>query len=354
MPASFATPLEALHLDLGAKLVPFGGWMMPIAYPDGTVAEHRACREEAVIFDVSHLGTVRLDGPSAFEVLQQAFTNDLAKIHPGRAQYTHLLDDAASVVDDIIVWWVGADRFDVMPNASNTAGVRNAIGGTDVTHERAILAIQGPQARLRLSSFAPEVTEVGRFDVVELLVDGVPVVVAGTGYTGEDGLEVAIPAEAAEGFFRQALGAGITPAGLGARDTLRLEAALPLHGHELGEGITPLQANLGWVVGWDKPAFAGRDALLAERAAGVRRRLTGFITDSRQPPREGAEIVVAGEVVGTLTSGNFSPMLGCGIALGFVDAGTALEVGDEATLLVRSRPLEARRAPLPFWPQKGR
>src|SRR5437879_4382842 len=155
------SPLDAAHRGLGAKMVPFGGWEMPLSYPAGTLAEHRACRTDAVAFDVSHLGTVRVEGDGALERLQAAFTNDLTKIGPGRAQYTHLLDpDDASVVDDIIVWWVDTDRFDVMPNASNTSRVLDAVGGTDVTETRAIVAIQGPTARERLASVAPEAAAV--------------------------------------------------------------------------------------------------------------------------------------------------------------------------------------------------
>ena len=245
------SPLDDRHRLLGAKLVPFGGWEMPIQYPSGTLAEHQACRTGAAAFDVSHLGTVRVTGPGAFERLQGVLTADLGKIGPGRTQYTHLLDpDDASVLDDIIVWWVGEDRFDVMPNASNTDRVRDAIGGEDVTGTRAVIAVQGPEARERLATVAPEAAAVPRRRVAAVDVLGVPCVVAGTGYTGEDGVELAVPAESAGAVWDAVVGADANPAGLGARDTLRLEAGLPLHGHELGPGITPLQAGLGWVVAW--------------------------------------------------------------------------------------------------------
>src|SRR5688500_16373636 len=248
-------------------MVPFGGWDMPLSYPEGTIAEHMACRERAVAFDVSHLGTVRLHGEGVFEHLQATLTNDLTKIGPGRAQYTHLLDeDDASVLDDIIVWWVDDDVFDVMPNASNTDRVVSALGGEDVTHTRAIIAVQGPAARSLLDPVAPEAAAVPHFGVRRFEWKGAECVSAGTGYTGEDGVECAVPAEAAEDFWQAVLDAGIPPAGLGARDTLRLEAGLPPHGHELGPGITPLQAGLGWVVGWDKPTFRGRPALERERS----------------------------------------------------------------------------------------
>ncbi|MCB1040655.1 MAG: glycine cleavage system protein T, partial [Acidimicrobiales bacterium] len=218
------SPLDAVHRSLGAKMVPFGGWDMPLSYPTGTLAEHRACRSGAVAFDVSHLGTVRITGPDALDRLQSALTNDLNKVGPGRAQYTHLLDpDDASVVDDIIVWWVDDDTFDVMPNASNTSGVVGALGegAVDVTAERAVIALQGPAARRLLHPIWPEAAAIGRFHVVRSEWDGIACTVAGTGYTGEDGLEVAVPAADAERLWAAVVEAGFEPAGLGARDTLR-------------------------------------------------------------------------------------------------------------------------------------
>ena len=347
------TALYDTHVALGAKLVEFGGWEMPLSYGEGTVAEHRRCREAAVVFDVSHLGTVAVRGPGSLERLQGALTNDLTKIEPGRAQYTHLLDDEGSVLDDIIVWWRSPDAFDVMPNASNTDSVRAAIGGTDVTADRSVLAVQGPTARQAVASLSTAAAEIGRFKVAAVDIDGTEVVVAGTGYTGEDGLELAVPNDVAPELMERLVAAGAMPAGLGARDTLRLEAGLPLHGHELGLGITPLQAGLGWVVGWDKGDFAGRAALEAERRDGVRRRLVGLISDGRQPLRDGAEILVGDSVVGTTTSGNFSPMLGVGIALGFVDTAAGLEVGDPVVVSVRGRQLDASITSLPFWPPRS-
>lgn len=342
------SPLDAEHRALGAKLVPFGGWEMPLSYADGTVAEHRTCRQDAVAFDVSHLGTVRVTGWGARDLLQRTFTNDLDRISPGRAQYTHLLDpDDASVVDDLIVWWVSDEHFDVMPNASNTAGVVAAIGGEDVTGTRALIAVQGPTARERLSTVAPGAAEVGRFAVGDFEWEGVACRVAGTGYTGEDGVECAVPAEVATSFWRAVLASGVAPAGLGARDTLRLEAALPLHGHELGPGITPLQAGLGWVVRWDTE-FRGKAALETERAAGVRRRLRGLVCEGRRPPRHGNPVLVDGHVVGEVTSGNFSPMLETGIALAFLPPDA--EEGDPVTIDVRGSDVAARVSPTPFWP----
>jgi aminomethyltransferase len=347
------SPLDASHRALNAKMVPFGGWEMPLSYPSGTIAEHLACRNGAVAFDVSHLGTVRLVGPGARTVLQATLTNDLGKIQPGRAQYTHLLDVAdGSVLDDIIVWWVDDERFDVMPNASNTARVRGALGGVDVTAERAIVAVQGPTARKLISEIAPEAASVGRFRVRQFNWDGQPCVAAGTGYTGEDGIECAIPAGRATSFWEAVLASGVQPAGLGARDTLRLEAALPLHGHELGPGITPLQAGLEWVVSWSKPeGFQGKAALEREKAAGVARSLAGLATDGRQPPRSGAAVFSDGTAVGEVTSGNFSPVLRHGIALAFLPPD--LTIGSAVEIDLRGRRLPARVVPLPFVGKKG-
>jgi aminomethyltransferase len=341
------SPLHAAHQELGAKLVPFGGWDMPLNYPAGTLAEHRACRTAAVAFDVSHLGTVRVTGDGAREHLNRTLTNDLGKIGPGRAQYTHLLDPAdASVLDDIIVWWVDDSTFDVMPNASNTSRVVEAIGGDDVTETRAIIAVQGPAARQRVEAVSKVAAAVPHFGVTRFDWQGTPCVAAGTGYTGEDGIEVAVPADAAPAFWNAVLDAGVHPAGLGARDTLRLEAGLPLHGHELGPGITPLQAGLGWVVAWDKGDFRGRAPLEAERERGVSRRLRGLTVEGRQPPRQGYPVVVDGKPAGQVTSGNFSPILARGIALAFLPPDVA--VGTAVAVDVRGRPLPAQVVKLPF------
>jgi aminomethyltransferase len=338
--------LYDLHVELGAKIVPFGGWEMPLQYATGTVSEHLACRRDAVVFDVSHLGTVRCDGAGMFDELQGTLTNDLRKVAPGRAQYTHLLTDDGFVVDDIIVWWVGEDEFDVMPNASNTSGVTSALPGVDVTARRCVLAVQGPQARTRVATVDERFAEVGRFRVARFDYHGVEVRVAGTGYTGEAGLEIAAPNEVAEGIFRSLVGAGVTPAGLGARDTLRLEAALPLYGHELTLHSTTLEAGLGWVLGWDKETFRGRDAVAAERERGVARRLTGVASGGRQPLRDGADVLVEGVSAGVLSSGNFSPVLGHGIGMGLLTPG--LSEGQPVTVVLRGRDLAATVTSLPF------
>ena len=337
------SPLHEVHVRLGAKLVPFGGWEMPLQYPSGTLAEHIACREACASFDVSHLGTVRVSGSDAHGRLQRAFTNDLDKIGPGRSQYTHLLDDDGSVLDDIIVWWLpddgsGADRFDVVPNASNTSRVISVIGGVDTTAQRAVIAVQGPSSRSVLAQVFPGASTVERNHVVSLDWNGASCVVAGTGYTGEDGVEIAVPSTQAASLWDALIGAGAVPAGLGARDTLRLEAGLPLHGHELGPGISPLQAGLQWVVAWGKDDFAGKSALEREREHGVTRRLVGISIEGRRPARDGATVSIGGRAVGTVTSGNFSPVLGHAIALAFVEpnveAGTTVELDVRGTTIV--------------------
>lgn len=327
-------------------MVEFGGWEMPVSYPSGTIDEHMACRNGAVVFDVSHLGTVRVTGPGAFVRLQSVLTNDLGRISVGRTQYTHLLADDGSVADDIIVWWVDDERFDVMPNASNTSSVIAAIGGSDVTATRAVLAVQGPTARQLLGEIWPEAAAVGRSRVATCTWQTTTCVVAGTGYTGESGVEIAVPVEVAGSLWEALLEAGILPAGLGARDTLRLEAGYPLHGHELGPGITPLQAGLSWVVAWDKGQFQGRDALVAERDRGPARLLRGIATEGRRPPRADCDVLVAGRRVGTTTSGNFSPVLGHGIALALIEP--QLETGTDVTIDVRGVTLPGRLVALPF------
>ncbi len=353
------SPLEAEHRALGARMAEFGGWEMPIQYR-GVLEEHRACRNGAVVFDVSHLGSLDVHGAGAFATLQWAFTNDLDRVEPGRAQYTHLLDDDdGHVVDDLIVWWVAPGDFLVMPNASNTGPLLSALrdaavdhaGGEcsidDVTARRTVLAVQGPSARALLARVVPDAASVPRFRVSPVgYPGGVKGWAAGTGYTGEDGVELHVPVAAAVAVWRAVLEAGVLPAGLGARDTLRLEAGLPLHGHELGPGITPFQAGLGWVVRFDKGDFRGRAALEAEQARGVSRRLRGLVVGGRQIPRGGCAVLRGDAAIGTVTSGNFSPTLERGIALAFVPPEVA--PGDELTIDIRGRSVPALVAEIPF------
>jgi aminomethyltransferase len=298
------------------------------------------------------LGTVRVEGPKAFEQLQSCLTNDLSRIAPGRAQYTHLLDESdASVLDDIIVWWVSDQVFDVMPNASNTDRVVAAIGGVDTTPTRAVIAVQGPQARAVVSTFCPDAAAVKRFTVEEVQVCGFSCVVAGTGYTGEDGIEIAVPNEGAAVVWNALREAGAVPAGLGARDTLRLEAGLPLHGHELGEGITSLQAGLEWVVAWNKPDFRGKSALALEKEHGIARRLVGISIPGRRPARDGTQVLDAsGAEIGFVSSGNFSPTLGHCVAMAFLEPTT--KVGDTVSMDVRGTLIAGSVVATPFVAKK--
>ncbi|HEV3363446.1 MAG TPA: glycine cleavage system aminomethyltransferase GcvT [Acidimicrobiia bacterium] len=351
------TPLDAEHRALDGRMVDFAGWDMPIRY-GSVLDEHRACRTAAVVFDVSHMGSAWVRGPGAFAALQGLLTNDLGKIGPGRAQYTHLLDEDASVVDDLIVWWVGEEEFLVIPNAANTvpalaaveAAAAAAPGGAEVDHvteQRALLAVQGPEARRRLADLAPEASAVAHFGVsATRLPGGASGFVGGTGYTGEDGVELFVPVKAAVAVWRALLEAGVVPAGLGARDTLRLEMGYPLHGHELGPGITPLQAGLGWVVGWEKPAFTGREALLAEKEHGPARRLAGILLSDRQVPRAECPVRIDGAVVGEVTSGNVSPILERGIALAFLPSGT--KPGTPVDIDIRGRTASGEVVKPPF------
>jgi aminomethyltransferase len=330
-------------------MVEFGGWELPLEYTagehGGTIGEHLRCRNAAVVFDVSHLGTVRLEsGP---EAIQAILTNDLDKISPGRAQYTLLLDSDGSVLDDLIVWWhPDGDVIDVIANATNTERVLAAVGGRDITTERAVLAVQGPHARSLLAEVFGAAAQVGRFRVAHCTWGSAQCVVAGTGYTGSDGVEIAVGLDHAAQLWQALVDAGITPAGLGARDTLRLEYGLALHGHELGPGITPLQAGLEWVVAFDKPEFVGRDALLAERARGIHRRLRGIVVEGRRPPRAGYSVLIDGDEVGQVTSGNYSAVLGCGVALAFVPPST--EIGTSVEIVARGHRLHGVIAATPF------
>lgn len=344
-------------------MTPFGGWEMPLVY-SSTLEEHRACREQAVVFDVSHLGTLSVYGPGALASLQNTLTNDLDRIGVGQAQYTHLLDETdGHVIDDIIVWWVRDDLFYVMPNASNTSRLVSALGAVvdpnevsidEITGQRAVLAVQGPTARSQLSTIDERFAAVSRFGVETVSWQGVECVVAGTGYTGEDGVEIHVPATHAPQLWDAVINAEIQPAGLGARDTLRLEAALPLHGHDLGPGITPLHAGLQWVVGWHKPTFQGRAALLDLREQGPHRKLIGLTIEGRQPPRASSPVVARDVVVGEVSSGNFSPVLGCGIALAFVDAAVADDSEATFHIDIRGRQVPATRAALPFVQRSAR
>lgn len=358
-------PLHTAHLDLGATLGPFGGWEMPIQYADGgVVAEHTAVREAVGVFDVTHLGKVTVTGPAAAEFVNSCLTADLAKIGPGRAQYTLCCAEDGGVVDDLIAYLVGPDDVFCVPNASNTGEVSRRLTAaappdvtvTDRHGEYAVLAVQGPRSAEVLAAVGLP-TGMDYMTFADAAHDGVPTRVGRTGYTGERGYELLPPWEHAPALWAALLAAagllGGRPCGLGARDTLRTEMGYPLHGQDLVPGITPVQGACSWAVGWDKPAFWGRDTLVAERERGPSRRLRALRATGRGVPRPHMPVRSAeGKPLGETTSGTFSPTLRTGIALALLDS--AVRLGDTVEIDVRGRTLPAEVVKPPFVPSHVR
>lgn len=366
------SPLHDRHAALGATFAPFGGWEMPVQYSGaGVVAEHTATREAVGLFDVSHLGKVRITGPGAAALVDRCLTNDLSRIVPGKAQYTLCCAADGGVVDDLILYLVGDDEVFAVPNAANSAGVGKLLSevappGIEVVDEHealVVLAVQGPESArvLAEAGVLPDLGEGESLDYmsfVDVMWENLPIRLCRTGYTGERGYELIAPSDGAEVLW-DALAAvvaeaGGRPAGLGARDTLRTEAGLPLHGQDLGPEITPLQARCGFAVGWKKDEFWGRDALVAEREAGPRRRSWGLRATGRGVPRAHMAVKRGDEVVGETTSGTFSPSLKTGIALALLDTAAGLDEGDVVTVDVRGRPLECEVVTPPFVPSHVR
>ncbi|TKJ20438.1 glycine cleavage system aminomethyltransferase GcvT [Blastococcus sp. CCUG 61487] len=366
------SPLHDRHVAAGAKLADFGGWSMPIEYAGGGVlAEHTAVREGVGLFDVSHLGTGTVRGPGAAAFVDRCLTNDLGRIAPGQAQYTLCcLPDgdprAGGVVDDLIVYLHGPDEVLLIPNAANATEVLDRLRAeapdgvvVENRHEEvAVLALQGPRS-LQVLELLGLPGELAYMSFVTGTGAGVEVTVCRTGYTGEHGYELLIAADRATEMWDAVLEAGqdlgIRTCGLGARDTLRTEMGYPLHGHELSVDITPVQARTGWAVGWKKPAFWGREALLAERAAGPVRILWGLEVTGRGIPRAGMAVLdAAGERVGEVTSGTFSPTRKVGIALALLDTAAGAEEGTELAVDVRGRPQGVRVVKPPFVPSHVR
>ena len=352
------TPLHSRHVDLGAKMADFGGWDMPIEYV-GTVTEHTAVRESAGVFDVSHMGYTEVTGSGAIAWLNSVLANDLERVGAGQAQYSLLCDESGGVIDDLIVYRIDDDNAFIIPNASNsdavvaTLSAAAAAAGTGITvadkrEDYGILAVQGPRSDAILEALGLPCGH-DYMSFARTSWQGSPVVVCRTGYTGERGYEVLVPASVLADLWDAVVTAGATPAGLGARDTLRTEMGYPLHGHELSTEITPVQAGLAWAVGWDKPAFAGRDALAAERASGPRRRLRGLVAVERAIPRPGMPVLSAdGATIGEMTSGTFSPTLKQGIGLALLDP--AIAEGDEVVVDVRGRQARFTVTKPPFVP----
>jgi aminomethyltransferase len=339
------TPLYDRHVALGARMVPFAGWEMPVQY-DGVIAEHRAVRTDAGVFDVSHMGELEVEGPRAHELLQSLLSNDLDRIEPGQAQYTLLTNDSGGIVDDLIAYRLDPLRYLLIVNASNREPdfewlKEREIPGSDVrdvSDQYALLAVQGPQSleRLGLGPAPP-------FSFAEGEVGGVACMINRTGYTGETGVELLVPAEDAAELWDGVIESGATPAGLGARDTLRLEVCYPLHGNDIGPETDAISAGLGWVCALEKQ-FTGVEELRRIKADGPERKLVAFVMEERAIPRQGMPIHEGGEV----TSGSHSPMLDQGIGMGYVAAAHA-DPETELTIDVRAKPRRARIVKKPIY-----
>jgi aminomethyltransferase len=339
------TPLYERHVALGARLVPFAGWEMPVQY-EGVIPEHRAVRTDAGVFDVSHMGELEVEGPRALELLQAALSNDLTRIGPGRAQYTLLTNEHGGIVDDLIAYELEPERFLLIVNASNREidfdwlREREPPGAEvrDVSDRYALLAVQGARALERL-----RFPDAPAFTFAEGELDGVRCVINRTGYTGEEGVELLVLAEQAGELWDRIVGRGVVPCGLGARDTLRLEVCYPLHGNDIGPETDAISAGLGWVCALDK-GFAGADELRRIKEAGPERKLAAFVMEEPGIPRQGMTIAEGGEV----TSGSHSPMLERGIGLGYVPAGLA-QPGNQLTIDIRGRSRGARVVKKPIY-----
>lgn len=354
------TPLFAEHQRLGARLIGFGGWEMPVQY-SGIVAEHQTTREKAGLFDLSHMGEFLFEGPGAEAFLQRITTNNVGKLAVGQAQYSMFLHPTGGVVDDIIVYRRGEGKYLVVVNGANVAKdwawVTSQDPGPgvdlhDASLETALIAVQGPLAAHIVQQIVEEpLDQVYYYRFREGRAAGVQAIIARTGYTGEDGFELMIPNDAAPALWRKLLEIGgplgLVPVGLGARDTLRLEMAYPLYGNDLNDETTPLEAGLDWVVKLDKGDFIGREALVAQKASGVKRLLRGLLVTGGVA-RHGYRLAGPdGATTGEVTSGSFSPTLGQNVALGYVESGLASE-GQEIQVDIRGRLVPAKVVKTPF------
>lgn len=357
-------PIHAVHIELGAKFAPFGGWEMPVSYA-GTVGEHQAVRTTVGLFDVSHLGKATIRGAGAAEFVNSALTNDLGRIRPGKAQYTLCCAPEGGVIDDLIAYYVSDDEIFLVPNAANTAAVvaelrKVAPAGITVTDEHreyGVFAVQGPRSTAVLTALGLP-TDMEYMAYADADWNGRRIRVCRTGYTGEHGYELLPRWADAEPLFRalveQVRAHDGQPAGLGARDTLRTEMGYPLHGHELSLAISPVQARCGWAIGWKKPEFWGKAALEQEKSTGPRRILLGLKARDRGVPRQGQTVLRDGVPVGETTSGTFSPTLQIGIALALLDTEAGIEPGAEVEVDVRGRRLRCEVVRPPFVDPKTR
>ena len=354
------TPLNQTHRALGAKMVPFGGWDMPVQY-SGILDEHRAVRMAAGLFDVSHMGEIEIAGPEALPALQRLITNDASQLAPGQVQYAALTTPNGTFVDDLTVYRLGESQFMLTVNAANIekdfAWIRENLKGratpVNVSDETALIALQGPKAQEILQPLTPVTLGALKYYwFTSGRVAGLETRISRTGYTGEDGFEIYLPAVQAERLWEvllaQGKGAGLLPCGLGARDTLRLEAKMALYGNDIDDRHTVLEADLGWIVKWEKGEFIGREVLARQKAEGVPRRLVGFEMVGRGIGRSHYRIVKEGRPIGEVTSGGPAPFLGKAIGLGYVETPFSA-VGTEFDVLIREQPVRARVVPTPFY-----
>jgi aminomethyltransferase len=354
------TPLNSVHRRSGARMVDFGGWDMPVQY-SGVMDEHHTVRRAVGLFDVSHMGEVEIRGPEAFELVNYAATNAPVRLASGQAQYSALLYEHGGFVDDILVHKVADDHYFLCVNASNQEkdyehirSINRWQAEVDFASPRyAQIAVQGPRALETLQKLTPvALAPIRYYYFVDGEVAGVAARIARTGYTGEDGFEVYVAPEQAERIWAALLEAGaefgIKPCGLGARNTLRLEAKMALYGHEIDASITPLEADLGWIVKFDKGDFLGRDVLLKQREAGIRRKLIGFEMVGRGIGRDGYEVHAGGAPAGWVTSGGPSPTLNKNIGLCYLPVDQA-HIGQTIHVVVRGQPVEAVTVATPFY-----
>jgi aminomethyltransferase len=350
-----STPLLDVHRALGARLTEFAGWEMPLQY-EGVIAEHNTVRAATGVFDVSHLGKLRVKGPGAGDALQEALTADVVALAPGRATYSLVLTESGGCVDDVFVYRIADDEWMVVPNAANVAAVARSIRASGTSFDLddewarwAILAVQGPTSFDVFDTAFPAAgaSALKLHEWAEMDVFGERGLVARTGYTGERGFELYVPAAAAQRAWTALLDAGARPVGLGARDTLRLEMGYALYGHEITLDVNPLEAALGWVLAWDTP-FRGRDALRKVKEEGPRRKLWGVVCRGRGVPRQGYQVFDESGEIGTLTSGNFSPTLGTGIGLALGPTERAPAAGSQVAIEARGRRIEGDIVRPPF------
>ena len=357
------TPLFEAHRELGARLVEFGGWEMPVQY-SGILEEHRAVRERAGLFDVSHMGEFRVEGPGALAFLNSLVPNDVSKLAINQALYTQLCRPNGGTVDDLIIYHLGPDHYMTVVNAgtlekdwawiSEHMAGRGDVTLTNISDETALIALQGPLALNILEPLTEtDLSAIAYYHCQPGTVAGIECLISRTGYTGEDGFELYHPANRAFELWQALLKAGeahgLLPAGLGARDTLRLEAGYCLYGHELSDEITPLEAGLGWTVKLNKADdFIGKQALVDEKRDGLRRKLVGIELRERGIPRAGYPILRDGQQIGEVTSGTMCPTLGHAAALGFVPPSDATP-GTELAVEIRGKAIPAVVTPLPFY-----